>query len=209
MIRGTLIEHAAQPVATWRGGTTRAVYAHPVERLADLAAAHIWVGTATIERGGAYSVFPNRTRIHLPIRGHGLHLHFQQPDEAVTLLNFEQAIFAGDRPLEVTLVDGAVEAFNLIFHPTVQATLQVLNLTADSSSATLPPMIAETDAAARVLQVVYVVNGSCTVSCAGAQAAVAQAGDAFVGELAHEIGAVVVNGIGDFVVATLVWSSLV
>ncbi|MCB0185457.1 MAG: hypothetical protein KDE31_14405, partial [Caldilineaceae bacterium] len=57
LANATLIEGHEQPPATWRGGTTRAIYAFPAETLGNLAAAQLWVGTATIERDGPYSVF--------------------------------------------------------------------------------------------------------------------------------------------------------
>ena len=174
------VRAAAQPVATWRGGITRAIYAYPPEHLTQLAAAHVWVGTATIERDCAYSVFPNRTRIHLPIRGNGLHLRFRQPDAAIDLHNFAQTTFAGDRPLDVTLLDGPVQAFNLIFHPTVQAGLQVLHLTARAGRTALAPLPPGAVAGRRAVRVIYAVNGACNCEEAGAQPITLQAGDACV-----------------------------
>jgi environmental stress-induced protein Ves len=202
MTTGTLIPATDQPLATWRGGTTRAIYAYPAETLSALAQAHFWVGTALIERDGPYSVFANRTRIHMPVRGKGLHLHFQDPTESTTLHTFDQATFAGDRPLAVTLVDGPVEAFNLIFHPSVQAHLQVLTLTAASMS--IPPShLAGSALSSPAIQVVYAVNGTCDVDAAG-QTAKLQPGDAFVCAVGTALRVRSHAGQGALVVATLV-----
>ena len=174
------VHAAAQPVATWGGGITRAIYAYPPEHLTQLAAAHVWIGTATIERDCAYSVFPNRIRIHLPIRGNGLHLRFRQPDAAMDLHNFAQTTFAGDRPLDVTLLDGSVQAFNLIFHPAVQADLQVLHLTARAGRTPLAALPPGAVASKQTVRVIYAVNGACTCAEAGGRPVTLQAGDAFV-----------------------------
>jgi environmental stress-induced protein Ves len=177
-----VIRTADQPVATWRGGIIRAIVAEPPTKLGDLAAAHLWAGTATIERDGPYSVFANRMRIHLPLRGNGLQLHFQEPTETIVLAPFDQATFAGDRPLTVTLVDGAVEAFNLIFAPTVAAELTVYRLTATEPASQLPALPI---APGHALQLLYAVNGPVdvavgeeTVTLAGGDAYVRRAGEA-------------------------------
>lgn len=202
MMTGTLIRAADQPLATWRGGTTRAIYAHPAATLGALAQAHFWVGTALIERDGPYSVFANRTRIHMPVRGNGLHLHFQEPNESITLENFIQATFAGDRPLAITLVDGPVEAFNLIFAPGVQAHLQVISFTAvpmpliQSRPVGTPPL-------QHSIQVIYAVNGICLVESAE-QTINLLSGDAFVCAVGTALRISGHPGQGELVMATLI-----
>ncbi len=178
MTTNRVLRATDQPLATWRGGTTRAVYAYPAETLGALAQAHFWVGIALIERDGPYSVFANRTRIHMPVRGKGLHLHFQDPTESTTLHAFDQATFAGDRPLAVTLIDGAVEAFNLIFHPSVQAHLQVITLT-DAPMSIPQSHLAGSVLSSPGIQVVYAVNHPCALDASG-QSTNLQPGDAFV-----------------------------
>jgi environmental stress-induced protein Ves len=202
-ISTALVKFQAQPIAVWRGGTTRAIYAQPPDKLAELATAHVWVGTATIERDGPYSVFANRTRVHLPIRGSGLQLHFQQPQETVKLSAFEQVVFAGDRPLDVMLVDGPVEAFNLIFHPAVQASLHVLHLTAGDGAVTLPPLAAPIEQMFQSVQVIYAVNGECKIKCTDGQEVLLQAGDALVRQRGNEISVGCIAWDADVVVATL------
>lgn len=126
--RGKLIPLAAQPKATWPGGTTRELYTYPASATGQIRAAELYIGTAEIVRDGPYSVFPNRTRIHMPIRGAGLHLHFQEPTEAMLLTSLTQATFPGDRPLQVTLVEDAVTAFNMIFVSGVTASVASFSL---------------------------------------------------------------------------------
>jgi environmental stress-induced protein Ves len=80
---GTLITHAQQKPGVWSGGTTRMIYADGADPTP--AGALLWVGTATIDRDADYSHFPNRTRIHMPMTGNGIRLHFQDPSELITL----------------------------------------------------------------------------------------------------------------------------
>ncbi len=202
MMTGTLIRVTDQLLATWRGGTTRAIYADPAETLGAMAQAHFWVGTAIIERDGPYSVFANRTRIHMPVRGNGLHLHFEEPNESITLEDFTQATFAGDRPLAVSLIDGPVEAFNLIFAPGVQAYLQVISFTAvpmpliQSRPVGTPPL-------SHSIQVIYAVTGICQVESAE-QSTNLQPGDAFVCAVGTALRISGHAGQGELVMATLV-----
>jgi environmental stress-induced protein Ves len=200
-----------QPAATWRGGTTRTIYAYPADTRARLASAHLWAGTATIERDGPYSVFTNRTRIHLPVRGNGLHLHFQDPAETIVLPTFAQATFAGDRPLNVTLIDGPVAAFNLFFHPTVQAELQLLHL-APSVATTIPATeltsTEPTAAEQASVQILYAVNGCCIVETGDGETAALQSGDAFVHEDGQALRVDCIEQGGVVVLATLVWAPM-
>src|SRR5215212_9136197 len=98
---GTRVEQAAQTPGTWAGGTTRAIYAYPPESIGTPANAQLWVGTAVIDRAAAYSFFPERRRIHMPIHGNGIRLHFQSPAEVVALSTFAQHRFDGARPVQV------------------------------------------------------------------------------------------------------------
>jgi len=179
-----IVKRSEQLSATWRGGTTRAIYAYPPEQIDNLAAAHLWLGTATIARDGAYSVFAARTRIHLPMLGNGLRLHFQEPSEICLLKSFEQIRFAGDRPLAVTLVDGEIEAFNAIFHPSVHAEVDTHQVSTEQRMISLSsePLPSDTNGNVPLaLQLLYAVNGSCVVALPNGESHMLAMGDAYIG----------------------------
>jgi len=172
-----VIKRSAQPEGQWTGGTTNAIYAYPAPTLGAMAQARLWIGTAAIVRSAPYSHFAHHQRLHLPIRGDGLRLHFQAPTETITLPTFAQVRFAGDRPLQAELIDGAVDAFNLIFAPDVVATARVIQRT---DAALTLPLPAEQSAGEQAVHVLYVVNGTLTVEWADQPAAPLAPGDAFV-----------------------------
>ncbi len=182
MPAGHLITNATQRDATWTGGTTKAIYAYPPEKLGAMAQAQLWIGTAAITQSAPYSYFPQRQRIHLPIRGNGLHLHFQDPAETITLTSFDQHHFPGDRPLQAELIDGTVEAFNLMFDAAVLADVSVIRSTVDTLALTLPtPPIHHADLPHwRVVYVLYGVNGEVRVALGNQPAVRLAVGDAFV-----------------------------
>ena len=179
---GHLITHATQREATWTGGTTKAIYAYPPEKVGAMAQAQLWIGTAAITQSAPYSHFPQRGRIHLPLRGNGLHLHFQEPAETVTLTSFDQHHFPGDRPVHAELIDGPVEAFNLMFDAAVLADASVVRSTVDSLALTLPtPPIHHAELPHwQVVYVLYAVNGAVYVALADQPAVLLAVGDAFV-----------------------------
>lgn len=177
--RSAIIRHKDQPAGQWTGGTTNAIYAYPPATLGAMAQARLWIGTAAIVRSAPYSHFANRQRVHLPIRGNGLQLHFQEPTETVTVPTFAQARFAGDRPLQAALIDGPVEAFNLIFAPDVVATVRVIRN--DVTTLTLP-LPAATPTVANAVHVLYAVNGEVAIGLAEQPVAQLGPGDAFVME---------------------------
>lgn len=155
---GARLDPAGYRPGSWAGGATRAIYAEPIAALASPAAARLWAGTATIERPAAYSYFPGRVRIHIPIRGNGIRLRFEAPDELVELASFGQHRFDGARPVRVELIDGPVEAFNLIIRADTLARAEVLRLELnDVAALTTPPAGLFSAAAVRL---VYVVNGA-------------------------------------------------
>lgn len=191
MPTGQLITHATQREATWTGGTTKAIYAYPPEKLGAMAQAQLWIGTAAITRSAPYSHFPLRQRIHLPIRGNGLHLHFQEPAETVTLTSFDQHHFRGDRPVQAELIDGRVEAFNLMFDATVLADVNVVRSLVDTLALTLPTLpLPVTDLPHwRVIHVLYGVNGAVHAALADQPAVRLAVGDAFVVEVGAAVSA--------------------
>ncbi len=157
---GSRVAHAHQASGTWAGGTTRMIYAYPPAS-ATVAEARVWVATATIEESAAYSHFPNRLRVHMPFAGNGLRLHLREPDEIVTLDQRSQYRFDGERPVHATLIDGPVEAFNLIIEPDVVAAIQVVRLDAQISLDSIihvPP--AMQTVGNTLIRVVYVLAGS-------------------------------------------------
>jgi environmental stress-induced protein Ves len=161
---GPCLEPADYLPGSWPGGSTRAIYADPPTALAAPAAARLWAGTATIERPAAYSYFPGRVRIHIPIRGNGLRLRFEAPDELVELASLDQHRFDGARPVRVELVNGPVEAFNLIVRADAVARAEVLRLELDDIVALASPSDSMPAAAVRL---VYVVSGAVTVGPPG------------------------------------------
>ena len=175
-----LVSHALQAPGTWPGGTTRAIYAYPPDGAQTSATARFWIGTAWIERAAAYSFFPGRQRIHLPVRGQGLRLAFQDPTEVVALDTFEQYRFDGARRLWVELVNGPVEAFNLIFETDVVADAQVLHSVGAGTQLSWPSSPLLTGAADLVVRAAYVVVGALELSVGGSAAVSLGAGDAFV-----------------------------
>jgi environmental stress-induced protein Ves len=185
MPTGQLITHATQREGQWTGGTTKAIYAYPPEKLGVMTQAQLWIGTAAITQSAPYSHFPQRTRIHLPIRGNGLHLHFQTPAETVTLTSFDQHHFPGDRPVHAELIDGRVDAFNLMFDAAVLADVSVVRSTVDSLALTLPtPPIPHAELPQwRLVYVLYAVNGEVHVALADQPAVRMAVDDAFVIEV--------------------------
>jgi environmental stress-induced protein Ves len=170
---GNYIAQDEQVPGSWPGGTTRSIYAYPPEGTTGPTNALLWVGTATIERAAPYTYFAGRTRVHVPVQGNGLKLHFQQPQETVVVVNRGQHTFAGDRPVTVELIDGQVLAFNLIVVNEAQAGAEVLEL---NSVATLPALAA----AGRVVRVIYAVTGQLQVEVGTEQATVLHPADACV-----------------------------
>jgi environmental stress-induced protein Ves len=179
---GTRVERAAQTPGIWAGGTTSAIYAYPAESISAPASAQLWVGTATIERAAAYSYFPARRRIHLPIQGNGICLHFQEPAELVALSTFAQHSFDGARPVQVELVAGPVVAFNVIVQTNVAAEVQVLRVGSQQLAFDLDraPTTAPTAHPTSVVHILYAAAGAAALATAGQPAIKLDPADAFV-----------------------------
>lgn len=176
---GMLIRRAEQTPGSWAGGTTLAIYAEPAEALSSAGAARIWVGTATIERDADFSYFPGQMRVHIPIQGHGLRLHFQAPAETVALASFAQHRFEGARPVRAELLDGPIAAFNLIAHPDVEAAIQALELELELVELARAAVSTSPGEPAN-LRLVYAVAGSLELAIDNQPAVTLLAGDAFV-----------------------------
>jgi environmental stress-induced protein Ves len=179
---GTHIARAMQAPGTWAGGTTRTICSYPPEPGLTPATALFWVGTAVIQQPAAYSYFPDRTRVHIPIQGNGIRLHFQAPAELVTLATFEQHRFDGARPVQVELVDGPVVAFNLIAHTELIIQAQVIRVGARAvvPAFSSPPPPAHAAEGMAIARVVYAVHGAVAIWIAGCEAARLEPEDAFV-----------------------------
>jgi environmental stress-induced protein Ves len=158
------ISYAMQAPGTWAGGTTRAIYAYPPDATHSPAEALLWVATAAIQRAASYSYFPGRTRLHIPISSGGIRLRFEEPSELVELHTWEQLRFDGARPVRAELIDGPVEAFNIIAHPSVAAEAHILHGAAHSQLALPPCARAEVGSVARV---VYLVAGEVELTLPG------------------------------------------
>jgi environmental stress-induced protein Ves len=209
---GTCIEQAAQTPGTWAGGTTCAIYAYPPESIGTPANAQLWVGTAEIERASAYSFFSNRLRVHVPIHGNGIRLHFQNPAEVITLSTFAQHRFDGARPVQVQLVDGAVVAFNLIVQTDVATEVYVLHIGSQDVALELDRVPAHTIQAANVVQIVYSVTGAVALMIADQPTITLNSTDAFVFHpravvqpLGVKVGLRGLDAHAEVVVATLVF----
>jgi environmental stress-induced protein Ves len=211
---GTRIDHATQTPGTWAGGTTSAIFAHPPASIGTPANAQLWAGTAVIDRAAAYSFFPERQRIHVPIHGNGIRLHFQNPAEVVALSTFAQHSFDGARPVQVELVDGAISAFNLIVQANVAAEVYVLHIDSQTLMLELDRIPAHTAHAASVVQIVYAATDAVALMIAKQPAITLHPADAFVfhpRSVVQPLGVNVgVRGLGakaEVLVATLVFGS--
>ena len=215
---GTHIDHAAQTPGTWAGGTTRAIYAYPPESVRTPANSQLWVGTAVIDRAAAYSFFPDRMRIHVPIYGNGIRLHFQNPAEVIALSTFAQHRFDGARPVRVELVDRSIVAFNVIVQTNVAAEVHVLHIGSQELALELdrsPATHAHTDRAASVVHVVYAVTDAVALQIAEQPAVTLHPADAFVfhpravaDPLGVKVGLRGLAAHAEMVVATLVFGSV-
>lgn len=172
------INHASYAAGAWAGGTTSAIWACPIEALTAPARAYVWVGTATIDRDAPYSHFPHQERLHIPVRGDGLRLHFRDPAEVVTLERGAQHRFSGERPVEAVLVGGPVAAFNLIYRQGVTATAQVVPIGPEPFewSCDRPQLVGED----QVVQIVYVISGHLAVGSQAYAPATLHPADAYV-----------------------------
>lgn len=211
---GTRVEQAAQAPGSWAGGTTSAIYAYPPESISAPASAQLWAGTATIERAAAYSHFPERLRIHLPIQGSGIRLHFQEPAEIVALSTFAQHRFDGARLVHVELVAGRVVAFNLIAQTNVAAEVQVMQIGSQELALELDRLPAHSFQVASVVQIVYAAAGDIELMVAGQASVWLHPGDAFVFDpraVADPLGVQVgMRGLDEhckLVIATLVFAT--
>jgi environmental stress-induced protein Ves len=179
---GVRVARGLQPPGTWAGGTTQAIYAYPPGSGLTPATALLWVGTAVIQQPAAYSYFPDRTRVHIPIHGNGIRLHFQAPAEVIALATFDQHRFDGARPVQVELVDGPVVAFNLIAQTELITQAQVIRVAAEAAVPAFPspPPPAHAAEGMSVVRVVYAVNSVVAIRTAGQKAAQLEPDDAFV-----------------------------
>ena len=169
-----------------------------------------------IDRASAYSFFADRQRVHVPIHGNGLRLHFQNPAEVIALSTFAQHSFDGARPVQVELADGAVVAFNLIIQNDVAAEVRVLQLGDQELALELDRALttAPNAGASSVVQIVYAAAGAVALVIAGQPAITLHSADAFVfhpravaAPLGVKVGLRSLDAHADVIVATLVFGS--
>lgn len=172
------INHTSYAAGIWAGGTTSAIWACPAEALTAPAKAHVWVGTATIDRNAPYSHFPRQERLHIPVQGDGLRLRFRDPAEVVTLERGGQHCFGGERPVEAALVGEPVVAFNLIYRQGVTSTAQVITIGPEPFvwSCERPQPVGGD----LVVRVIYVVSGRLAVGIPAHASATLHTADAYV-----------------------------
>lgn len=171
------IPRTAQKAGNWRGGQIHEIFCTPPHANFPTGDYHLWAGTATIEHSSDYSYFPGTERLHVLLAGDGLRLHFQQPEEAVTLHTQEWLIFSGERPLRAEVLGAPVFAFNLVYRQGMRSGAVLVRLT------DAPHLHAiETPTTALHTEIVYVVAGRTTVRGAGADLTLAQ-GDTLLWEL--------------------------
>lgn len=176
---GKQINESAQTLRTWSGGVTREIFVSPPESSFPAANYAVWVGSATIERSVSYSFFPGYSRIHVPIEGHGVRLHFRDAEEMVTLHTFDHYRFDGGRPLHAELIDGPVAAFNLILRDTVQARVRVLRWAEDAMQ-TIPAVENRSMQGNAGIRILYVVRGVVSIPHTADQAIHLNRGDSYV-----------------------------
>ena len=106
----------------WKNGkgTTREL------ALREAAGRMIWrLSLAEITQDGAFSTFPGVARIHTIVAGRGLLL--SGGETTLAAKPFHPLHFDGGLPLTARLLDGACQAFNVIYDPKlVKATVQIL-----------------------------------------------------------------------------------
>ncbi|MDZ4717454.1 MAG: HutD family protein [Roseiflexaceae bacterium] len=183
IVHGTRIDRAQQIPGTWAGGTTQQIYAFPPDPPQTIASAQFWLGTAIIQRDAAYSFFPERTRIHIPIQGNGIRLHFQAPEDVIKLNTYETYCFDGARPVCAELVDGPIVALNFIFHANVIVAAAIVQF--DEQQLLLPALTASeihknTEANRTVLQIIYVIAGTIMLRVAGNPTVILNPDDAYI-----------------------------
>ena len=177
-MNGRVVRQSEQPRASWAGGATQALFAWPATALQSIRDAQAWAGTATIERNAPYSYLPSLQRVHMPISGNGLVLHFEQPTETTTLERLQQHRFDGARPLHAHLIDGPVLAFNLLARSDVTLDLDILHVTPERISLVAEDTRPELHDLA--VQVVYVVSGMLTIEPSGQAPLDLGAGDGYI-----------------------------
>ncbi|MBC8163539.1 MAG: HutD family protein [Roseiflexaceae bacterium] len=179
------ISHRTYLPGIWAGGTTKGIWAEPADAISSPAAARWWVGTAVIERDAPYSFFAGRSRLHLPIHGDGLRLHFRNPSEEVVLARNTPYQFHGEWEVDATLVDGPVIAFNLIYRADGIAAASVVTVGADELVWPRPALEQGVVGTRELVQIVYSIAGAPTIS-AGAEQAVTLARDDTLVVPAHQ-----------------------
>ena len=179
------VQQAATTPTSWAGGSVHHLYSHPAATQLGDSNNLFTLNTATIERSVPYSDFAGYTRVHVPISGGRLRLHFQQPAATVELGRFQQHTFDGGRPLRAELVGEAVTAFNLIMRRKLEAVVSAVQV--DEEPLALPALAGNQ----RAVRLLFVVEGIVQIEgseiIAGAGDAVAWPVDA---PMAFRVGAV-------------------
>lgn len=161
------------PRVRWRndGGWTREILRVPGPLASPEGDAFDWrVSIAEVEADGPFSVYEGYDRALVLLDGAGMDLRFTSTGKTVPLrADSRLARFAGDAPIEATLVDGPTTDFNLIWR---REAFEVIALECGAGSAR------PVGGGAGEVVVAHVVQGRLAL----AHGRVAIAGDTVVGE---------------------------
>ncbi|WP_269531712.1 HutD family protein [Chitinimonas sp. BJYL2] len=114
------------------GGTTCELFRlpHPA-RPADFA---LRLSIATVAQGGPFSAFPGVDRTLLLLEGAGMALRFDGSAPVRLEQTLQPIVFAGETPVDCTLLDGPLRDFNLmVARDWGRAALQIQQLTVGAS----------------------------------------------------------------------------
>lgn len=91
------------------------------------------VSTATLTEGGPFTKFEGYMRILALVSGAGMNLNVDGESHAMTQ-PFQSIKFKGDVPTSSELIGGAIDDFNVIYRPDVDASFERIPLTSVFSS---------------------------------------------------------------------------
>lgn len=109
----------------WKNGrgTTTQIHLFPAEATLEKNNFLLRISSAPVQADGAFSTFPGKSRILVPIQGAGFKLNSQVYEK------FDVAHFSGDEPTHCSLLQGPVVDFGVIYDPTkLQVSAKILNL---------------------------------------------------------------------------------
>ncbi len=104
-------------------GTTTQIHLFPAEATLEQNNFLFRMSSAPVQSDGAFSTFPGKMRILVPIQGAGFKLNSNVYEK------FDVAHFSGDEPTHCSLLQGPVVDFGVIYDPKkLQVSAKILNL---------------------------------------------------------------------------------